>query len=143
MPTDDDKDTPKPPEGADGKGAKDDKPAGGEPKTDPPKKADGDGAGGGDGDKNIASQLAIFKKRAADAEAKVDKLEKAQLEKDGDLKGLLAKSEKRVSKLTDQLKEVKLTTLKAKLHSEFTKHAPDAQNLELLGAYCTDLHCAV
>ena len=129
----DDKNKTEPPKGSDDQGQTKKEP---EPKGDPkgePKKAAGDGDGGSGGDdKNLASQLAIAKKRAIDAEAKLDKLEKEKLEKDGDLKGLLAKSEKRANKLLEELKGVKVKTLQAKLNSEFARHAPDAQDLDLL-----------
>ena len=104
-----------------------------DPKTDPPKKADGDGPEpSGGGDKDLAAQLADANKRAKEAEAKIDKLEKESLEKAGDVKGLLAKEQKKVLKLTEELKETKSKALKHKVSVEFSKHAPDAQNLELL-----------
>ena len=127
----DDKDKDKDKPTGDDKPKGDDKPPA-EPPAEPPKKAADDDPGDSGDAKKLAQQLAQYKKRAAAAESKIDQLESDKLKKSGDLEGLLKKEQEKSSKYLEELKKVKTQTMKHKLTAEFSKHAPDANDVELL-----------
>ena len=80
----------------------------------------------------MRERIKALEKRASDAEKKADGLEQEKLKKNGDIEGLLKREREKNAKLTAQVKEAKVHTLKQSLSTQILKHAPDAHNVDLI-----------